>query len=188
MKTIVTAPPVTEPVSLDEAKLHLRIDGVGEDALISQLIAAARRRVETAAGLVMITQDWSVFLDRWPASPILELPLAPIQSIEEVRIYGEDDESSLLDAAHYYADTLLRRPRLVLRRDRVWPAPGRAANGIEIRVVAGYGGASDVPDGLRLAMLKLVAHWYENRGDEDEMATPPLAIAHLVNPYRELAL
>jgi uncharacterized phiE125 gp8 family phage protein len=184
----MTVPPVAEPVSLDEAKLHSRIDGADEDTLISRLIAAARRQVEAATGLVMITQDWSIFLDRWPASPIVELPLAPIQSIEEVRIYGEDDESSLLDAAHYYADTLLRRPRLVLRRDRVWPPPGRAANGIEIKVVAGYGGAVDVPEGLRLAILKLVAHWYESRGDDDEAANPPLAIAHLVDPYRELAL
>lgn len=188
MKTIMTAPPMAEPVSLDEAKLHLRLDSADEDALITRLIAAARRQVETAAGLVMISQEWSVFLDRWPASPILELPLAPIRAIEEVRTYGEDDESSLLDPAHYYADTLLRRPRLVLRRDRVWPPPGRLANGIEIKVVAGYGGTIDVPEGLRLAILKLVAHWYENRGDEDGAANPPLAIAHLVKPYQELAL
>src|SRR5215208_5593238 len=174
MKTIMTAPPMAEPLSLGEAKLHLRIDGADEDTLISTLIAAARRQVETAAGLVMVTQDWSIFFDRWPASPIVELALAPIQSIEEVRIYGEDDESSLLDPAHYYADTLLRRPRLVLRRDRVWPPPGRVANGIEIKVRAGYGGATEVPEGLRLAMLRLIAHWYENRGDGDEAANTPL--------------
>ena len=77
MKTIMTAPPMAEPLSVGEAKLHLRIDGADEDTLISRLIAAARRQVETAAGLVMITQSWSIFLDRWPGGRLTADPLGP---------------------------------------------------------------------------------------------------------------
>lgn len=189
MKSILTSPPAIEPVSLAEVKMHLRIDGEAEDALLAKLIGAARRHVEAATGLALIAQSWSIFLDRWPAGPIVELPAAPLAAIEKVRVYGEDDAASTLDPAHYYADTLMRQARLVLRRERWWPLPGRAANGIEIKVLAGYGEEpGDVPEGLRLAILRLVACWFENRGDDGLAPRVPLGIDPLLQPFREILL
>src|SRR5205823_2774653 len=83
---------------------------------------------EAATGLALIAQGWSHFLDRWPQGPIVLLPLAPLIAIEEVRVYGDDDEAAIIDPAHYYADTLARPARLVLRPDRVWPPSGRGGN------------------------------------------------------------
>ena len=77
---------------------------------------------------------------------------------------------------------------MLLRGSRVWARPGRIANGIAITVTAGYGpAASSVPEPLRQAVLQLVAHWYEHRGN----AVPPpipLTIDPLIGPYRELRL
>src|SRR6266540_3870411 len=114
MKSILISPPLAEPVSLAEAKAHLRIDGASEEALITRLISAARRHVEAATGLALIAQGWSHFLDYWPAGPVVELPIAPVMAIEDVVVFGEDDDASTLDPAHYYADTVARRARLVL--------------------------------------------------------------------------
>ena len=49
---------------------------------------------------------------------------------------------------------------------QVFPTPGRAANGIEVRFVAGHGDApGDVPARLRQGIVQLAAYLFENRGD-----------------------
>jgi uncharacterized phiE125 gp8 family phage protein len=189
MKSILTTPPATEPVTLAEAKAWLRIDDSVEDALLGRLVTAARRHVEAMTGLALITQGWSHFLDEWPDRRSVRLPLAPVIAIDDVRVYGEDDEALTIDAAHYFADTAGCPARLVLRSDRIWPPPGRKANGIEIKITAGFGEApSDVPEDLRAAILRLIASWFERRGDEHIAALPPLDIGMLLQPFRELRL
>jgi hypothetical protein len=58
MHLTLTAPPALEPMSLEEAKLHLRLDDVAEDDLIAHLITAARLHVERSHGLALIAQGW----------------------------------------------------------------------------------------------------------------------------------
>lgn len=187
MPSILTTPPALEPVSLSEAKAHLRVGHGDEDDLIGKLIVAARRHLEQQTGLAFITQGWSCFRDSWPDENAVMLPVAPVQAISDVKVYGEDDNASTIDPAHYFLDNVSRPPRLMLRGSRIWPAPGRSGNGIEIRVTAGFGSAaSDVPQPLREAMLLLVAHWYAHRGDGE--ARGPLGLEALIDAFREKRL
>jgi uncharacterized phiE125 gp8 family phage protein len=184
MSIILTTPPTVEPVNLAEAKAHLRVTHADDDTFISTLIVTARRVIEQRYGLSLMQQSWSVFLDRWPSCAVLPLPLFPVQSITDVKIYGDDDIAATLDPAHYFLDAASRPSRLVLRQGRIVPPPGRRANGIEIKLTSGF---AAVPQHIKQALLLIVADYYANRGDV-ENASLPLSAVELLATYREVRL
>lgn len=187
MPLILTSGSQCEPITLDEAKAHCRVDGDAEDTLISSLILAARLHVEQALSLALIQQRWSLFLDAWPAKAWVELPLAPLVSIDAVRLYSPSGTSVTLEPTLFFADTASRRPRLVRTGTQSWPLPGRSANGIEIAFTTGYGTTpDDVPAPLKQAIKLLIAHWYEGREPvryDDDANLVPLTVASLMQPY-----
>jgi len=192
MPLFLTSGPVLEPVSLDEAKLHLRVDHGDEDLLIASLITAARVHLETHLGLAFITQQWSLVLDQWPAGADLCLPLSPVQAVSALTLYDADDASSVVASANYALDAISQPARLVWREGAVRPMPGRSYNGIEVSFSAGFGAlASDVPQPLRQAILLLTAHWYERRepvGLANEVREIPQMVLMLTNSYRRVRL
>ena len=191
MPLVLTSGPAAEPVTVGEAKAHLRVDGTGEDALIASLILTSRLHIETALGIALITQSWRLELDSWPmARPVL-LPMRPLQAVGAVRVRGIDGSPTLVASDNYLVDTVGTPPRL-LPVNAGWPAPGRRIGGIEIDLTAGYGAAAtDVPAPIRQALLLLVAHWYEHR-DPIEIGAPetriPGIISDLLEPYRSKRL
>ncbi len=183
--------PGAEPLSLEEVKAYLRIDGANEDSLLQSLILTSRLHIEVALGLAMMSQSWKLVLDDWPQKGVVELPIAPVKQISDVRIVGQDGSPQSLDGSDYDVDTSGRPARLFKRRG-TWPAPGRKRGGIDVDIGAGFGEtASEVPEPMRQALLLLVAHWYEHR-DPIEIGAPstavPAAVSRLLNPYRVVRL
>lgn len=191
MALTLTSGPAAEPVTVSEAKAHLRLDGAAEDILIASLIVTSRLHVEAALGLALITQGWRLTLDRWPEGGEIRFPLRPIQSITSVTVRDEDGTPGVVPGEDYLLDGQALRPRLIAR-DGKWPPPGQRANGVEIAFAAGIGDdAEDVPQPIRHAILLLVAHWYEHR-DPLEVgaagAAIPALVSDLLRPYREVRL
>lgn len=177
---------------LAEAKAHCRIDGNLEDTLVASLILAARLHIERSLDVALISQSWSLYLDRWPDRAHVELPLAPLVSLDAVRLYGPTGSFMTLDPSLFDIDVCSRHPRLSRRGGQGWPLPGRGVNGIEIAFTAGHGlSPDDVPMPLRLAIKLLVAHWHEVREPVllGENADPvPLSVASLLRPYHAVRL
>lgn len=192
MALILTSAPAVPPVTLSDAKAHLRVDGTDEDALITSLIETATTHIERGYGLALITQGVTVVRDGWPDAWLVELPLSPVQSVSSITIFEADGGGIEFDNGHYFADTISHPPRIVLHGTAPWPKPGRRANGIEIAVTAGFGDApSDVPEPIRQALLLLVAHWFERREPvvlEDEPHEIPDTVSALLNSFKPVRL
>jgi uncharacterized phiE125 gp8 family phage protein len=173
---LITAPTV-EPVSLAEAKAHLRIDIDDDDTLIGGLISAARSHLENTARpkLAMINQTWEYIADDWPAGDTFELRPYPLQSVTSITYTDRSAVATVFASSNYVVDTYKQPGRLRLKTSANWPGTAlREMNGLAIRFVAGYGAAgSAVPVQLRQAILLLVGHWYENR--EPVMTTGMMA-------------
>lgn len=162
----ITTPPAVEPVSVAEAKNHLRVDIDNDDTLLAIYITAAREYVEGVVRRALITQTLKAYLNAFPGVSAVALPRPPLQSITSLVYTDGDGSDSTFDAANYSADIVAQPGRLVLGYNKSWPSPATLAtvNPIAITYVAGYGAAgSDVPSIYRQAILLLAGHWYENR-------------------------
>ena len=186
--TIVT-PPSAEPLTLADVKSHLRLDGTVEDALLTVLIAAARQYLEATTGLALITQTLRFYLDDWPSDGLIQLSIAPLQSLESVTVYDAAGNPVAVALTGHVLDAAANPARLFLPTQ---PSTSRPLNGIEIDVTAGFGATgADVPDALKRAMLMHVALMYELRGavsPEMQPAAVPAGYDRLVAPFRSVRL
>jgi uncharacterized phiE125 gp8 family phage protein len=189
MTRALIAPPSALPVTIDEIKAHLRIETADEDAWLLQTATAATAHVEARCGRQLMAQTWRVYLDQWPASGVVRLPVSPVLSVAEVRVFGMDGDESPLVASAWSLDRVSDPPRLAIREPL---APGQAMNGIEIDVVAGHGeSGADVPDALRRAILVLCAHWHSVRGsaaDAAALGLEPAGFGKLIAPFSKVRL
>lgn len=172
--------PAALPVSLPEAKEYLRVDHDDEDDGIGVMIAAAVSLLDGRSGILgrcLEAQTWELVLDRFPMAEI-RLPLGPVASVASVAFTdpaGADQtvaaENFALDNAETFGGWIVPRAGFS------WPATMATINAVRVRFVAGTG----TPEGVRQAILDMVATRYDTRGD-GRMLTPGI-VADLA-PFR----
>ena len=186
MAIVRIADAVVEPVTLDEAKAHLRVTDAAEDAYISRLIKTARQAVETFTGRALMAQSFVLSLDAWPRDPCrpwVDIPRPPLIAVTSVKTYDATGTAAIWDPAQYRVDRIAAPGRLYRNPGSIWPMPGRAQAGIEITFDAGYGtDVDDVPEPLRQGVLLQLAQLFENR----EPAVS--SMASLLQPFRMVKL
>lgn len=161
---IVTAP-TGEPLSLLEAKAHLRIDHADEDAWLTGRITAAREYVERGSGRQLLSATWDVTFDAFPyrSRDELRLPLWPVQSITSIKYIDTGGVEQTWSAASYKVD-VTREPAIVRPAyGGYWPSTRDEPRAVTVRQVSGYANAAAVPDTAKQLMLLLIAHWHVNR-------------------------
>ncbi len=167
--------PILEPITVDLAKKHCRVDISDDDTFFGKtLIPAARKRAEKDLYRGLITQTWQMFLDCFPLScPTIEIPLPPLQSIESVKYIDTDGDEQTLDTSLYQVDAKSEPARLAPAAGETWPSTkSQTLNAVTIEFKIGYGDVAadvdavgDVDEDLILGMLQLIGHWYEHRED-----------------------
>lgn len=190
MALVLYTAPAVEPVSLTEAKLHLRVDGTDEDSLITTLIAAARRDIETMSLHKLISQTWDWYMDGWPGFP-LELPFPPLQSVTGIYYTLEGAAEATWASSNYIVDAYSVPGWIVLQSTASIPSGTLIeANGVRIRFVCGFGTAgTNVDERLVQAMKLLIGHYYEHREAVIvergmNIMEMPMAVGALCNDFR----
>lgn len=155
--TIVAAP-TAEPVSLDRAKAHLRVDHADDDAVISIIIQAARAHVEKACG-VRFSSRTGVTLKCDAFSDFDRLPEVPVTSVSSVSYVDPNGDTQTLSTNVYELRADGIEAAIVLKSGQSWPA---TQDGSRITVTATLGYSSP-PEDMAFAMLLLISHFYDNR-------------------------
>jgi len=158
--------PDKEPVSLEEAKGHLRVHHGNDDVMIKDQIVAARELIEDLTSRAIITQTWQWFRDDFPED-VFDVPKPPLQSVDHIKYTDQDGTTTTVSASKYIVDTDNVPARIALKTDENWPnvsAGLQRINAVEIQFIAGYGDKpDDVPAKVKKAMKLIIGHLYENR-------------------------
>ncbi|WP_315920433.1 head-tail connector protein [Mesorhizobium sp. SP-1A] len=191
----VTAPEIL-PVSLAEAKVHLRVDpdATLEDSLVEGLIRAAVDHLDGWTGLLgrcLVEQTWRQ--DFEAGTSRLQLPLGPVIDVISVTADGTP-----VDPASYSLSTDGGGRSFVTVDSGIGGA-------ITVTYRAGYAtipqddgppvvpARSTVPQSVKQAILLFVGAWYENREETaigvSVAGLPGSVAAHaLLAPYRRIGI
>jgi len=179
--------PAEQPVTLDEAKKHLRVLNTAEDTLISALVMAATAHLEGRSGILgraLVTQTWEMRIDCFPWRRI-ELPMPPLQSVTSLKYIDDAGVEQTMPTADYVVDAQHMIGRIRPAHGTQWPSTLDDEGAVRITFVAGYGAAGAVPQPIKQAILLLVGHWWINREAVGEAGGPhALAVEALTQPFR----
>ena len=154
----ITEGAVTEPVTVQNVKDYLRMEGfvdddestteslsnfTFDDTLISTMITAARKKMEAWCGVSIVDHTWKVMFKNEAGD--FEYPYGPVQAFTSLAY--KDGTAVGSSAIYNYGYDF-------------WHLESPNADKMTAIYEAGY---EDCPEELELAILQCVAHWYENR-------------------------
>lgn len=181
MSLLLITDAATEPVTLAEARLHLRLasDYTTEDATISALITAARRMAEHELGRALITQTWEQVLDEFPGDEI-ELTKPKVIAITSIKYINTSEVETTIDSADYALDSSTLPGWVKPAYGVDWPTDVLdSTNVVRVRYTAGYGAASAVPEEIKAWIKLQVASMWRNR----EAFVEGVSVAEIPNRF-----
>jgi len=186
----VTAP-ATEPVTLAEAKAHLRIDIADDDALITALISSARLHAEMLTARSFITTRWRLVMDGFPGHAI-DVHKCPVVSLLSIQHLDMNGLLQNLPSTDYIADLASEPARITPVFGKIWPVSLPQIGAVTVLFDAGYGSAEAVPEGIKSWIKLRIGSLYEHREEvaimnRGKIETLPF-IDRMLDPYRVVTL
>ena len=173
----ITAQPVTEPITLDQAAEHLRVDSQADQSLIEALISTAREYADSVTGRVSGSSTWKLIaptwcalresplnhLGEWSAAVAIPIFRTPLVSVQSVKYIASGETSLTTMSSGDYTVITAAEPGMI-RITGTLPALADRPDAIQIEFTAGYSTPDEVPAMHRHAITVLVANFYEQRG------------------------
>ena len=157
----VSVVPVSSPVTVEDARLHLDLDDNYYDSQLDRLIDVARRRVEQDTRRSLITQTHVLSMDTFPTNGIIELPTAPVQSVTSVTYVDTNDATQTF--TEFSLDSNNTPSRLVLNDGESFPTVRAHYDDVKVTYVSGYGSTvASVDPVAKFAILMLVSHLFNS--------------------------
>ncbi|MBF0438310.1 MAG: phage head-tail connector protein [Magnetococcales bacterium] len=188
MALTVIIPPASEPVTLAEGKLHLRVDGSTEDALVTMMLVSARERAEMLTGRQLMPATYRLTMDYFPCASdqdggtgyslpgsSIMLPVAPVTAINSIKYVDMAGLLQTMAPSTYLYDLISDPVRIHLPFGMTWPITMPQIGAVRVEFVAGYANAAAVPNSIKQWILMTAAGGYtqrENVTGKPIMSTP----------------
>lgn len=180
-----TVAPTLEPVTIEEALSHLRIDGTDEDAYVGSLLIAARRYAENVLQRQIMRATFTLTLDYFPDTILLPYP--PLGAVSSITYADSSGTTQTLSASIYQVVNDPHGASIVPSYGNVWPATRTKPEAVTVTYTAGWSTRALVPQTIKQAILLIIGHWFENREAVTTGTTInefPMAVESLLNMER----
>lgn len=211
---LTVAYPTIEPITLEQARLHLRLDAIDsnghpDDYLVEYAITAAREWCENFTGRAFAGIGYELRMDEFSNSikigpepfknvymdeilgeeQVSYMPVVPFRDVEKITYVDSDGITQIVDEAVYGISDDPFRPVIYAATTNGWPD----GSDVRIRFTSGYLPSPDstglpaAPASTRFAMLLLIGHFYANREaiTAQAMTQVPMGVNSLLRPYRD---
>lgn len=185
LQLTATAVGSVEPLTVAEAKDHMRVDGSDDDTEIGVFIEAARAHLESITRRSIIERTLRLDLPRFAHTIVLPSP--PLVSVTSVKYYDTNNSLQTVTANDYEVNLPARE--IELADNASWPDIYARHDAVQITYEAGYqlesvSPVASAPAALVHAMKMLVGDMYENREARSMLKIEDnVTFDRLVSPY-----
>lgn len=168
MKYVVTGE-IADPITVDEAKTHLRIPPGqrSDDTYIKGLIGAAREAAEAWMGRAIGLQTVTEYFEAWPNDGIFYLSINHVREVLSVTYTDPDGVEVEMDTDDFYYDLIDFPASFKLKETESIPSINTYTfNPIAVEYTAGWDptqASEKIPDLILQGIKEHVADMYVNR-------------------------
>jgi uncharacterized phiE125 gp8 family phage protein len=176
----------TFPVSLTEAKSHLKVDTSADDTYITSIIKAATQLSEEYTNRFFINTTLKQFASSF--KEIETLFKSKVSAVNHVKYYDTNNTLQTLSPNVYSKQLEYEPAQIQLAHNQSFPTITKRNDAVEVEYVVGYGSsASDVPEIIKQAILLTIGNFYQNRASviTGKTATElPMNVKWLLDTYK----